>query len=247
MKENTNNFFTMKNINILLPAFIFYAFTSSCSIDNGSNSPEIDPENTPIPTEIPGPTPLSIQIENFNSYVLESPPGGKWVTECNTSYSPDESQEPNSGIIIDKMWNDDETDNYLTLMGDIFGEPGTGGIDQSGTTTVYASGYAYAQINFTAPANGVLKFDYLHIGWEDYPNPSFYLAFWLNPGNIKTATLESAIWKNMNYNGDEEHPWVTYSIPITTGTHKLSWKVNMDIEAHEDDIAIDNVRFEYSE
>jgi hypothetical protein len=180
-------------------------------------------------------------IDDFSSYQLLVAPAGSWVIGC-TSYVPDTQidppQEKNTGVIVDN-YLDYPNGNFLTLMCDIFGEPGSYG--------EFETGYSYAQIGFTASTQGVIKFDYYHVGWDIYPNPSYILGFWLNPdksgGNIKTVDISSADWQNNVYTNDE---LITCSIPVTAGQYKLSWKVNKDLDFVEDEILIDNIRFEFT-
>jgi hypothetical protein len=236
---------------LFLLSFLFF----NCSVYTG-NTPSENPtaESTPIPTnipgaspmptEVPGPTPMIVMIDDFNSYdsyiAPPGPPGGTWITGCVTTYIPDpQADDPpefdNTGVVIEDYVKENEDDKYLTLMRDIFGNPETGGS--------FTQGYSYAQINFTAKTDGFIKFDYLHKGYVNEPNPTYKLGFWLDPKNITTADISTADWENDEYTDDV---FLTYSSAVVKNhQYKLSWKVEKNTDDIEDDIYIDNIRFEY--
>jgi hypothetical protein len=191
----------------------------------------------PEPKNPPNDIAHVIMIEDFNDYELFSPPGGGWNVYCDTDYEYVENQdgqEKNSGVVVEDWLK--EGDNYLTLMNDIYGDTGTLGASETG--------YSYAQIIFTADVPGRIKFDYYHVGLPTL-EPNFDFVFWLNidKSAIPNADITKANWID---SAATDTGFSTCSIKIDNpGTYKLTWEAIKNDVGYEDEIYIDNIRFEY--
>ena len=254
---------SMKNYFILLLVFLAFIIFFGCPQDNpGDNNGETptDPPGTPAPTETPPsedtpvptqeptpvPTPIStpvptltpppsspILIDDFTSYSFDQPPGSGWQSGMDSSCSG------GKGVIVERRV---KADNYLTLMDNIFGP-----IDYYGDG---CDGYTYAQIEFEAPFAGSIRFDFYHRGYINPPDPSFTLEFWID---INLAFIDPintqypSVWTNDSV--AITVPFTTSTPPIeipTAGTYRLTWRAQKTIvDAEEDVILIDNIRFEF--
>ncbi len=173
-------------------------------------------------------------IDDFNSIFVLNDEGELPDDGIVSAYGCVTDGSGNKGVVLQSMLAGADT-NYLVLMEDAFGTPGSYGRN--------CQGYSYVQIDFNAPRSGTLKFDYYHKGYNPGPAPAYTLAFWENfTGDLATADNSTATWNNNAYTNGK---FQTCSIPLTKGEHKLTWRVKKDSSGkYEDSIYLDNKFFD---